>query len=131
MDTSRDDGCLRNTHLRLIVTLAIAACALLTSCGGPGAPASGTPPASATTGRPRWKTLVLWTSPTLSATLTYKTVASLADEDYMYVEFNNRTWKALDVQQAWLSLPGTRVNLATKTSVFMSDLTAGVLYNGK
>lgn len=56
--------------------------------------------------------------------------ASLADEDYMFVEFDNHTKKPLDVLQAWLGLPGTRTDRQTQKSVFMSDMTGGVVYNG-
>jgi hypothetical protein len=92
---------------------------------------AGMPLGSAASRSRRWKSVVLWSNGTLSATLNYLPEASLADEDYMFVEFNNRTGRSLDVQQAWLGLPGTRVNLATKASVFMSDMTGGGIYNGK
>jgi hypothetical protein len=92
---------------------------------------SGTQLGSVTSGGSRWQSVVLWTNETLSATLYYMPEASLADEDYMFVELNNQTGTTLNVQQAWLSLPGTRVNLATKASAFMGDMTGGVIYNGK
>jgi len=79
----------------------------------------------------RWNTLLLWSNQTLSASLMYMPEASLADEDYMFVEFDNHTEKTLDVAQAWLGLPGTRTDQQTQKSVFMSDMTGGVIYIGK
>ncbi len=92
-----------------------------------GGSASSLPGASAST---RWKSVVLWTNQILSATLNYLPEASLADEDYMFVELNNQTGEALGVAQAWFDLSGTRVNRATKASVFMGGMTSGVIYNG-
>jgi hypothetical protein len=79
----------------------------------------------------RWQSVVLWSNQTLSASLMYMPEASLANEDYMFVEFDNHTDKTLDVMQAWLGLPGTRTDRQTQKSVFMSDMTGGVIYNGK
>jgi hypothetical protein len=79
----------------------------------------------------RWNTLVLWSNQVLSASLKYMPQASLAHEDYMFVEFNNHTEKTLEVSQARLSLPATRTDNNTQQSAFMSDMTGGVIYFGK
>ena len=102
----------------------VEAFALAVGVAGAGEPLGNTSEGS------RWKSVVLWTNETLSATLYYMPEASLADEDFMFLEFNNQTRKTLDIQQAWLGLPGTRVNLGTKASVFMGDMTGGAIYRG-
>jgi hypothetical protein len=76
-------------------------------------------------------TFVLWSNQVLSANLRYLREASLADEDYMFVELDNHTDKALHVAQAWLGLAGTRTDKQTQKSVFMCDMTGGVIYIGE
>lgn len=57
--------------------------------------------------------------------------ASAADEDYMFVEFDNHTRGAIDVSQAWINLPATTMDKGTQKTAFTGDITSGVLYNGK
>lgn len=78
----------------------------------------------------RWETFPLWSNAVLSASLKYLPEASLADEDYLYEEFDNHTHAPLDVLQAWLGLPGTRTDQQTHKSVLMGDMTGGVVYHG-
>jgi hypothetical protein len=79
----------------------------------------------------RWNTLMLWSNQVLSASLNYIPEASIADEDYMFIEFNNHTGKTLDVSQAWVNLPATRTDKNTQQFVLMRDMASGVIYFGK
>ena len=79
----------------------------------------------------RWNTLVLWSNQVLSASLKYMPETSMADEDYMFIEFDNHTEKTLDVSQAWVNLPATRTDKNTQQFVLMRDMASGVIYFGK
>lgn len=79
----------------------------------------------------QWNTFVLWSNQVLSASIKYMPEASLADENYMFVELDNHTDQALDVTQAWLGLPGIKIDKQTQSSGFMTGMAGGVIYIGK
>jgi hypothetical protein len=79
----------------------------------------------------QWNSLVLVSNQVLTAQLKYLPKASLADQDYMYVELDNRSGKNLNILQAWLGLPGTKTDKATQKSVITGDMTGGVIYSGE
>ena len=82
-------------------------------------------------GTNRWQSVVLWSNEVLSAKLLYLPKASLADEDCMSLEFDNKSGTMLDVAQAYLNLDGNRTDITTGKAVSSGGITGGVSYIGK
>lgn len=79
----------------------------------------------------RWQSVVLWSNKVLSAKMLFLSKASVADEDWSVLEFENKRSNELDVAQAYFNVDGDRTDLATGKMVSSGGITGGVAYIGK